>query len=143
VLGNLLDVAGFEFNSSEEVRAETLGGQPGFVSGLDNGIDAGPLNLAASANGIERVADVPIHFADPLVRRSPALQQAADSAAPAARMNAAMLAKLGLVAGGAVKVVGAAAVTFRRNSMPACPMAWCVSRRRTPIRLRWVRCPAF
>jgi NADH-quinone oxidoreductase subunit G len=43
--------------------------------------------------GIERVADVPIHFADPLVRRSPALQQAADSAAPTARMNAAMLAR--------------------------------------------------
>ncbi len=28
VLGNLLDLDGFDFNSSEEVRAEVLGGQP-------------------------------------------------------------------------------------------------------------------
>ncbi len=62
------------------------------------------LNLAASAGGLERVADVPIHFADPLVRRAPALQGAADSAAPAARMNAATLAKFGLVAGDLAKV---------------------------------------
>ena len=30
-----------------------------------------------NANGLERVADVPIHFADPLVRRAPSLQQTA------------------------------------------------------------------
>ncbi len=104
VLGNLLAFNGFEFNSSEDVRAEALGGQPEFVAGLDNGIDGIALNLTAAAGGIERVADVPIHFADALVRRSPALQQAADSAAPTARMNAAMLAKFGLVAGDKARV---------------------------------------
>ena len=111
VLGNLLDVPGFEFNSSEDVRAEALGGQPEFVSGLDNGIDAGTLNLTASANGLERVADVPIHFADPLVRRAPALQRARDSAAPAARMNAALLAKLGVAPGELVRVGAGGAAT--------------------------------
>ena len=119
VLGNLLDVAGFEFNSSEEVRAETLGGQPGFVSGLDNGIDAGTLNLTATAGGLERVADVPIHFADPLVRRSPALQQAADSAAPAARMNAATLAKLGLAPGERARVTAGAATVVLAAQLDA------------------------
>jgi NADH-quinone oxidoreductase subunit G len=104
VLGNLLSLNGFEFNSSEDVRAEALGGQPEFVAGLDNGIDTPALNLGTVAGGIERVADVPIHFADPLVRRSPALQLAADSAAPAARMNAATLAKLGIAAGDRVRV---------------------------------------
>ncbi|MDP1734066.1 MAG: NADH-quinone oxidoreductase subunit NuoG [Sulfuritalea sp.] len=114
VLGNLLQVAGFEFSSSEEVRAEALGGQPDFVSGLDNGLDAAALNLTASAHGIERIADVPIHFADALVRRSPALQQAADSAVPTARMNAALLAKLGVASGDKVKVGagGTATVTL-------------------------------
>jgi NADH-quinone oxidoreductase subunit G len=111
VLGNLLDVAGFEFNSSEDVRAEALGGQPEFVSGLDNGIDASALNLTASAGGLERVADVPIHFADSLVRRAPALQQARDSAIPTARMNAAMLAKLGLESGEKAKVGARGAAT--------------------------------
>jgi NADH-quinone oxidoreductase subunit G len=104
VLGNLLQVAGFEYNSSEDVRAEALRGKPDFVSGLDNGVDGIALNLAASAGGLERVADVPIHFADALVRRAPALQQAADSAAPTARMNAVTLNKLGIVAGDKVKV---------------------------------------
>ncbi|MDO8606729.1 MAG: NADH-quinone oxidoreductase subunit NuoG [Phaeospirillum sp.] len=104
VLGNLLGVAGFEFNSSEDVRAEALGGTPDFVSGLDNGLDGVALNLGASANGFERLADVPLHFADPLVRRAAALQQTRDAAAPAALMNAAMLAKLGLAAGDRTRV---------------------------------------
>jgi NADH-quinone oxidoreductase subunit G len=104
VLGNLLDLNGFDFNSSEDVRAEVLGGQSEFVAGLDNGSDGVTPSLASSAGGIERVADVPIHFADPLVRRSLSLQQAADSAAPAARMNAAMLAKLGVAVGDKLRV---------------------------------------
>ncbi|MBI5791046.1 MAG: NADH-quinone oxidoreductase subunit G [Rhodocyclales bacterium] len=104
VLGNLLALNGFEFNSSEDVRSEALGSQTEFVSGLDNGLSPGALNLSASAAGIERVTDVPIHFADALVRRAPALQRAADSAAPSARMNAAMLSRLGLAAGDLVKV---------------------------------------
>jgi len=104
VLGNLLALNGFEFNSSEDVRSEALGGQPEFVAGLDNGIGGVALNLATAADGLERLADVPIHFADPLVRRAAALQLAADAAAPAARMNAAMLAKLGLTAGGQARV---------------------------------------
>jgi NADH-quinone oxidoreductase subunit G len=104
VLGNLLAFNGFEFNSSEDVRSEALGSQAEFVSGLDNGLSPGALNLSASASGIERVTDIPIHFADALVRRAPALQRAADSAAPTARMNAAMLSRLGLAAGDLVKV---------------------------------------
>ncbi|NJD35192.1 MAG: NADH-quinone oxidoreductase subunit G [Betaproteobacteria bacterium] len=104
VLGNLLDLSGFDFNTSEDVRAEVLRGQPDFVAGLDNGISGVALNLSASVGGLERVADVPIHFADPLVRRSTALQQAADSAAPTARMNAVTLAKLGVAANDKVKV---------------------------------------
>ncbi|MCK9379526.1 MAG: NADH-quinone oxidoreductase subunit NuoG [Sulfuritalea sp.] len=114
VLGNLLDVAGFEFNSSEDVRAEALGGQSDFVSGLDNGVDAFTLNLSATVNGFERVADVPIHFADSLVRRAPALQQARDSATPTARMNAATLKKLGVATGDRVRVGagGTATVTL-------------------------------
>ena len=104
VLGNLLALNGFEFNSGEDVRAEALGAQPEFVAGLDNGINGVALNLGVAAGGIERLADVPIHFADPLVRRAAALQLAADAAAPAARMNAAMLARFGLAAGGQARV---------------------------------------
>jgi NADH-quinone oxidoreductase subunit G len=123
VLGNLLELNGFDFNSSEDVRAEVLGGQPEFVAGLDNGIGGVTLKLGSAAGGIERVADVPIHFADPLVRRAPALQKAADSAAPTARMNAAMLAKFGLVGGNKVKVSsgGTASVTLEAQSDSGLP----------------------
>ncbi len=105
VLGNLLGLAGFEQNSSEEVRAEALGGKPEFVTEhLNNQATGVSLNFAPASGDLERVADVPIHFADPLVRRAPALQKARDSMAPTAGMNAALLAKLGLSAGQAVIV---------------------------------------
>jgi NADH-quinone oxidoreductase subunit G len=104
VLGNLLEIAGFTYDSSEAVRDACLGGKPDFVSGLNNAVQTGNLHLDTGAGGIERITDVPIHFADPLVRRAPALQATQDASAPAARMNAALLAKLGIAAGEAVKV---------------------------------------
>jgi len=104
VLGNLLELPGFEFNSSEDVRNEVLPGNPQFVSGLDNGIDGVAIDLVPVSAGLERVADVPIHFADALSRRSEPLQEAADSAAPAARMNSMQLSRLGVQSGEQVKV---------------------------------------
>jgi NADH-quinone oxidoreductase subunit G len=104
VLGNLLEIDGFGYDSSEQVRDEILGGKPEFVSGLDNGVVDVAIKLAASDAGIERVADVPIHFADALVRRAPSLQATADATAPTARMNAATLAKFGVADGDRVMV---------------------------------------
>ncbi len=108
VLANVLGVAGFDYTSSEDARAEALGGAknepPEFVSGMDNGITGITPNLAHGAGDIERVADVPIHFADTLARHAPALQKTKDSSAPVARMNAAMLARAGIAAGDRVKI---------------------------------------
>ena len=53
---------------------------------------------------MERVADVPIHFADPLVRRAPSLQQSADAKPPRARLNALSLAQLGVAEGAQVRI---------------------------------------
>jgi NADH-quinone oxidoreductase subunit G len=103
VLGNLLKLEGFEFESSETVRDEALAGKPEFVGGLDNSLSDVAVSLAAGS-GLERVADVPIYFADPLVRRAPSLQKTRDAAVPTARMNAATLARLGVAAGSQVKV---------------------------------------
>ena len=105
VLGNLLGLAGFEQNSSEEVRAEVLGGKPDFVTGgLDNAADGATVRVAAAAGGLERVADVPIHFADMIARRAPSLLATRDSAPPTARMSAATLARVGAAAGERVRV---------------------------------------
>ena len=53
---------------------------------------------------MERIGDVPINFADPLVRRAPALQQTADSVAPTARINDRTLAQMGVAVGDKVRV---------------------------------------
>jgi len=53
---------------------------------------------------LERVADVPIHFADPIARRAPSLQKTRDAAVPTARIAPATLAALGLAAGDRVRV---------------------------------------
>jgi len=105
VLANLLELAGFDYASSEQVRDELLGGKMDFVTGLDNTVQVGALDLSASGgNGLQRIADVPIHFADPLVRRAPSLQATRDAAVPVAQMNAATLARFGITDGAAVKV---------------------------------------
>jgi NADH-quinone oxidoreductase subunit G len=95
VLGNVLDLAGFDYNSSEDVRTEALSGADEFVGGLNNAVSVS-ISLNGAASGIERVADVPIYFADSLVRRGVSLQRARDAAVPAARVNAATATKLGL-----------------------------------------------
>ena len=106
VLGNLLGLEGFDFAKADEVRAEALGGAPEFVSEQLGGLIDGPLAArpAAESQGLERVADIPLYFADPLVRRAPSLQKTKDAAAPLARMNAATMAAAGVADGQAVRV---------------------------------------
>jgi NADH-quinone oxidoreductase subunit G len=103
-MGSLLGLPGFDYDTSEQVRDECLGTGTKFVSGLDNAVDLLSIDLGGANGGIERIADVPIYFSDPLVRRASSLQATRDATAPAARMSAATLAKLGLVTGGNVKI---------------------------------------
>ncbi|OIQ99253.1 NADH-quinone oxidoreductase chain 3 [mine drainage metagenome] len=106
VLGNLLGLQGFEQGSSEAVRAEVLGeAKPEFVAErLDNGAGGAALDLSATAGALERVADVPIYFADALVRRAPSLQRARDAVQPTARMNSAVMSKLGITPGQQLRI---------------------------------------
>ena len=103
VLGSLLGRQGFDFDTVEQVRAACLAGRDvaGLLSNkLEGTVDAAPV----SSSGIQRIADVPIYFADPLVRRSPPLQKTRDARPPRAWMNSRLLAKLGVAAGQPVRV---------------------------------------
>ena len=103
VLGNMLGLAGFDFETSEEVRAEALGDVTTVASRLANRSTA-PVSLASYANGLERVTDVPIYATDSLVRRAGSLQHTADARPPVASLPAALWSQLGLAEGSAVRV---------------------------------------
>ncbi len=86
VLGNLLDLNGYEYLSSEEVRAE-VERDAGQVK-LDNSQAwQCPSSLAAISNGIVRIADLPIYAVDSVVRRAAALQQTIHAASETIAMN--------------------------------------------------------
>ena len=131
VLGNLLGIDGFDYDSSEQVRDEIA--KPGEVAArLDNRLSGIELRTPAApgagahlAGVLQRVADVPIYSSDAIVRRAASLQQTRDAAAPRAWMNAALAASLGITEGQAVKVkqgAGAAALraAFDERVPPNC-----------------------
>jgi len=106
VLGSLLGLPNFEYETSEEVRLAALG-DAGVAGRLSNHTSVAPVRVAANAanGGFERLADVPIYHADALVRRAGALHlTAAAKAANAAALPAALFDKLGLKEGDAVRV---------------------------------------
>jgi NADH-quinone oxidoreductase subunit G len=102
VLGNLLGLAGFDADSSAAVRDAVLPAD--IVARLDNRVDAAMVAPVVHAGGVERVADVPLYFSDPLVRRAAALQRTRDARPPQARMHATQLERLGIAEGAQVRV---------------------------------------
>jgi NADH-quinone oxidoreductase subunit G len=105
VLGNLLGLPGFEHETVEAVRAEALGDPATLAARLDNSSSAAlSPNALSAAEGLERIADVPIYATDMLVRRSPALQATADARPPVVGLSSTLWAQLGLAEGDAVRV---------------------------------------
>jgi NADH-quinone oxidoreductase subunit G len=105
VLGNLLNVPGFEFDSSEAVRDELLSAIK-VADKLNNGV-SGIVHQSLNGervDGLQRVSDVPIYSADALVRRASALQQTEDARTPVVQMHASELNRLGVNSGDTVRV---------------------------------------
>lgn len=106
VLGNLLGIAGFDYNSSEVVREEACGDVSNLVERLNNRVDGISLSLGkAHGTGLQRVSDVPIYFTDPIVRRAEALQGTCDAKPPKAWMPSTVAQQLGVAAGDKVKIM--------------------------------------
>ena len=128
VWGNLLEIPGFDQDSSEAVRDEALAGVD-IASKLNNaGLSiaparstpvgapllhsdpsAAPVTAAIPQGdnvrpGLQRVSDVPIYAADAVVRRSAPLQATADAAEPLVMMHGEEFSKLGMKTGDQVKV---------------------------------------
>ncbi len=112
VLGNLLGLDGFEQQSVDEVRDEALADDHDLAVRLDNSLTESAADVIAAPDEtaspgtceLERIGDIPIHFADPLARRAPALQKTCDAGTPQAWMSASTLTAAGLVTGDQVRV---------------------------------------
>ena len=112
VLGNLLNIDGFDQISSEDVRRDALG-EGDLASRLSNTLRASTAAKLPAANAVERIAEVPIYFADALVRRAPSLQETRDARPPVATLSGDLFAELGLAAGDFVAVTqGGGTVTL-------------------------------
>ena len=91
VLGNLLGLPGFDYETSESVRNKVLGKTFDVSTRLDNSFDGASLRSGTGSdsqsqtdahpdgNTLQRIAEVPIYNADPIVRRAPSLQHTADA----------------------------------------------------------------
>ncbi|MBF2760097.1 MAG: NADH-quinone oxidoreductase subunit G [Ectothiorhodospiraceae bacterium AqS1] len=111
VLGNRFDLEGFEQESLEDIRSD-LGSSSPPASAFEQ---SRPSKVAESADKqpvpdregrLERIAPVPIHAVDPLVRRSAPLQATGDAlrAAAGVGLNPATIEGLDLEAGALVRV---------------------------------------
>jgi NADH-quinone oxidoreductase subunit G len=107
VLGTMLGLPGFELDDADAVRASVLPDAGAIGTRLRNGVSLALTPPAATAAGVERVADVPIYFADPLVRSSVPLQKTKDALPPRAWMSSKLAQKLGVAAGHPVLANGA------------------------------------
>jgi NADH-quinone oxidoreductase subunit G len=105
VLGNMLELDGFDFDTPEQVRWEVLPPESDLDSRLDNNLKGFTVNDAGAAvvaSGIQRIGEVPIYQADPIVRRAGSLQRTRDAAAPVAWMAGALMEKFGISIGDSV-----------------------------------------
>ncbi|MGA1351225.1 MAG: NADH-quinone oxidoreductase subunit NuoG [Burkholderiaceae bacterium] len=113
VLGNMLDLEGFDQNSSDQVRAQALEGYAPQANGLlnlgwnldESKLEAqGQVPLSLGHAELERLPDLPIYMVDSIVRRADSLRQTQQSAAPKAWLHPEKLKELSLVPGMSAKV---------------------------------------
>jgi len=103
VLGNLLDLPGFDYTDSAQVCDE--------LRALSKGVRLNnkprgkfQAERQSAADGLIRVGSVPIYAVDPLVRRAPALQRTPAANSFGVFLNPAEAKRLGLAEGDGVEV---------------------------------------
>ena len=105
VLANLLSLEKFEYETPDQIRAEIFPDGLEINQYLNNALENFDIAMKVTeGQGIQRIGEVPIYRADPIVRRAESLQATHDAVAPKAWMTAAMLGSLGIAAGDQVKV---------------------------------------
>jgi len=113
VLGNLLELDGFDQSSSSQVH-DALSRKLGEVS-VDNRQYGEMADAVGDSQGLQRIAGLPMYAVDAMVRRAEALQLTSDAAAGSAvYLNSADAAGLGLSAGDQASIkAGGASVLLK------------------------------
>jgi len=97
VLGNMTGVDGFEYMSSEDVKAEVRSLCESIeLSNVSNGPAVKPAIAKVKATVMYRSSDVPMYAADAVVRRAGSLQQTVDAQTMCVRLNNAEAERLGI-----------------------------------------------
>ena len=106
VLGNLLNVVGFDFDDIDAVRRAIAPDLAAAARLLARNVVDGPVAapLTASVGALERVGEIPLYRADALVRRAPSLQARPDGWKPQASAHPELLVQLGVTEGTRVQV---------------------------------------
>ena len=103
VLGNLLELEGFEYDSSEQILHDALDAQR--LPEKLNNRSSWQGEAAPAAAGLIRTGGVGIYHTDAIVRRAEALQQTSHAQVPAASVHPDTLAALGLADGATAEAV--------------------------------------
>ncbi len=126
VLANLMEIEGFDYLSSEDVRNEVK--EQCRDLQLDNDLSAdAPFAQVSNTTGLQRVGDVPLYAADSLVRRSTPLQLTKDADQSHASINATLATKLNITEGEMVSITQAGhteLVEFRIDNAIADDCVW-------------------
>ncbi len=94
VLGNMCELDGFDYLSSEAVKTE-LRGQCEDIE-LSNAVNGERAPVVAAGEGLQRASDVPMYAVDAIVRRAASLQQTVDAQTLCVRLNAGEAQRLGV-----------------------------------------------
>lgn len=104
VLGTMLDLPGFAYDTAEAVRQAVLINDALPVGVLNNTLSSLAVSSLAVADGVMRIGEVPMYQADAVVRRAESLQKTHNAEPPAAQVNSRMLIALGITSGGMATV---------------------------------------
>ncbi len=105
VLANLMALAEFDYETPEQIRAEIFPDGLEINQYLNNALKDFDLEInAVEKQGLQRIGEVPIYRADPIVRRAESLQSTYDALSPKVWMAATTLESLNIAAGAQVKV---------------------------------------
>lgn len=123
VLGTMLGLSGFSYDTAEEVRQSVLPHEVLPVTALNNQLSTVKISSAAVTEGVMRIGEVPMYQADAIVRRAASLQKTHNAEAPVAQVNSGMLTALGINSGAMVTArQGEARVVVRVQTNDTLPL---------------------